>query len=522
MIDWSHVYYKRYIPPYIPPIDPSNASDTQNFDETFLDMEPVIHDADDEEAEDGRETDHGTDGSRTEDEKDGVAEENRTPSQSRRNSSAGSKPKPVQAVEEDDESVDAFDGYSFKGRHSVLIDDEEDSGSDGSSDGSDRISEDSHAKDQEIRDHLQQATDRLAEQLGVTPELAEEQEAEEEEDEPKTPPARPLSLPQEITEEKRDESDQVPPTPPPPTTKPAHKKTPSEPVDAGDEPKTRKSKDFPRPVSIAPVVAPVVPVKDKSAKPTALPTSRHPAHKRKEKSGVAALDQYLSPDDGERTEVDEEDDDDWDLIDASNIEGEDKNGGRGNTLFARGVVDKYKLAVSGFGRKGISSTPSRGGARSVSGATTSTITDSPPPSVPSTPGSAKKRGKNQGYSFRKNPRQFLRPKSPPSSFSSATTNSPRGKAASSPGSTPSLTASGTLDGSTGQDSSMPSLKTKASGLSARSSGGILSDSELSASPETERVKGKKLKRVKENAEKVFSIFSSPRPHAASLGGPVRE
>ncbi|KIJ29653.1 hypothetical protein M422DRAFT_188089, partial [Sphaerobolus stellatus SS14] len=36
MIDWSHVYYKRYIPPYIPPIDPSNASDTQNFDETFL------------------------------------------------------------------------------------------------------------------------------------------------------------------------------------------------------------------------------------------------------------------------------------------------------------------------------------------------------------------------------------------------------------------------------------------------------------------------------------------------------
>ncbi|KAG9079788.1 hypothetical protein FRC06_007467, partial [Ceratobasidium sp. 370] len=28
--------------PYIPPIDPSNANDTQNFDEAFLDMEPVI------------------------------------------------------------------------------------------------------------------------------------------------------------------------------------------------------------------------------------------------------------------------------------------------------------------------------------------------------------------------------------------------------------------------------------------------------------------------------------------------
>jgi len=48
MIDWSHVYYKRYIPPYIPPIDPSNASDTQNFDDTFLDMEPVLDEFNDE------------------------------------------------------------------------------------------------------------------------------------------------------------------------------------------------------------------------------------------------------------------------------------------------------------------------------------------------------------------------------------------------------------------------------------------------------------------------------------------
>ncbi|KAF8314482.1 kinase-like protein, partial [Clavulina sp. PMI_390] len=36
MIDWTHVYYKRYIPPYIPPVDPLNAGDTQNFDDAFL------------------------------------------------------------------------------------------------------------------------------------------------------------------------------------------------------------------------------------------------------------------------------------------------------------------------------------------------------------------------------------------------------------------------------------------------------------------------------------------------------
>ncbi|CAO1621205.1 unnamed protein product [Jaminaea pallidilutea] len=48
MIEWDHVFHKRYIPPYIPPIDPSNAADTQNFDEAFLDMQPVVNGEDDE------------------------------------------------------------------------------------------------------------------------------------------------------------------------------------------------------------------------------------------------------------------------------------------------------------------------------------------------------------------------------------------------------------------------------------------------------------------------------------------
>jgi len=78
MIDWSHVYYKRYIPPYIPPIDPSNASDTQNFDNTFLDMEPVLDDFD--EATD-TDQEPQTDAERT----DGD-DTNTTPSQSRSSS----------------------------------------------------------------------------------------------------------------------------------------------------------------------------------------------------------------------------------------------------------------------------------------------------------------------------------------------------------------------------------------------------------------------------------------------------
>ncbi|TIB97764.1 kinase-like protein [Wallemia mellicola] len=46
MLDWGHIAAKRYIPPYIPPTNPNDDLDTQNFDETFLDMEPVIDDDD--------------------------------------------------------------------------------------------------------------------------------------------------------------------------------------------------------------------------------------------------------------------------------------------------------------------------------------------------------------------------------------------------------------------------------------------------------------------------------------------
>ncbi|KAJ9477802.1 putative Serine/threonine-protein kinase YPK1 (putative) [Pseudozyma hubeiensis] len=42
MIEWDHIFHKRYIPPYIPPIDPDNETDTQNFDETFLEMQPTV------------------------------------------------------------------------------------------------------------------------------------------------------------------------------------------------------------------------------------------------------------------------------------------------------------------------------------------------------------------------------------------------------------------------------------------------------------------------------------------------
>ncbi|KAF7307509.1 hypothetical protein MIND_00545500 [Mycena indigotica] len=468
MIDWSHVYYKRYIPPYIPPIDPSNASDTQNFDDTFLDMEPVLDAADDDAMDTDQEP--ATDTERTDGE-----DSNTTPSQSRSSSIQIPNGQAVTGPKEEDETVDVFDGYSFKGRHSVLIDDEEDE-EEGS--GSEEVSgEDDDDEEDVLRDVDVQLEPEAPQETG---DIEETVEGPEEDAEPKTPEARPVvpagqvpPIESEISEEPREEeperSQDVPTSAPPPV--------PEKPA--------------------APEVPP------KSAKPPKRPT-------RREKSGVAALDRRLPEDDLEKDSEFDEEDEDWDFIDA--VDGEDRNGARGTSLFARGVVDRYRLAVF---RK--ASTPN---ARSVSGLSQADTEASTPGGSPSP---SQRRGRTgAGLTFRKQTRQFLRPKSPavpPSSFSSKSS---------------SFTAGGLLTPATSIAAISPSLKSKESAMSmgALSSssgdgenGGVLSDSGPSlsrgraatgsSSPETDRRKSggggnKKLKKYKENAEKVFSFLSSPR------------
>ncbi|KAJ6601190.1 hypothetical protein DFH09DRAFT_900600 [Mycena vulgaris] len=520
MIDWSHVYYKRYIPPYIPPIDPSNASDTQNFDDTFLDMEPVLDDVNDESIDTDQEPQ--TDAERTDGE-----ESNTTPSQSRSSSihpqqAVGAGPGGAQ-----DESVDVFDGYSFKGRHSVLIDDDDDEESDGSEEESDEDDEGDILKDLDVG--LEPETPKGA----VGGEEADaEGEGEGEVAEPKTPEARPVVpaepvpelptkavVPDTITEEARAPEAvavvEVPapaPAPEPvsaPAPEPASAPAPepaSVPAEREEQPKPRRSKEQPRPpVPEKELPAPEVP--PKAAKGARI------ARPRREKSGVTALDRHLTAavdEDAEATEKEEDDeDDDWDFVEAA--DGEDRNGAKGTSLFARGVVDRYRLAVF---RK--ASTPSQ--SRSVS---TVSRADADPlaGAEGGSPSPSQRRGRT-GMTFRKHPRQFLRPKSPPpSSFSSK--SSLGGKSMSrSQSATISSTSGGLLTPSSSSAPMSPSLKSKESAMSmgAQSSssgenGGVLSDSGGRAPgspPEgVERMKSKKLKKVKENAEKVF-YFLSPR------------
>ncbi|KAF8640638.1 hypothetical protein AX17_000295 [Amanita inopinata Kibby_2008] len=493
MIDWSHVYHKRYIPPYIPPIDPSNASDTQNFDDTFLDMEPVL----DEYVEEG-ETDQepaSTDTDKTDGE-----ESNATPLQSR-----SSSIKPQKEVV-NEETVDVFDGYSFKGRHSVLIDEEEEEEEEGEEIG-----------DDELESEISEMLENLE---AVTAQVVERQE-EPEVVEPKTPEARPAK-PEPTLED-------VPPLPPKESVVTAEEQKPADNLAnniAAAEPLAEK--ELPRPdESVQP--PPDVPNKESKAKldttaQAAVPRAinNRATRARREKSGIPALDRYLTDggdDETHETEREDDTDDDWDLIDA--VDGEDRNGTKGTSYFARGVVDRYRLAVF---RK--ASTPQRNGIRSVSGmsknseVTASYAADSPSPT--------QRRGRTPGLPFRKHHKQFLRPKSPPSSSKSSATaksrdhsnaNTISASMNSSSLLTPSLSLGSTLPVS-------PSLRSKESatsvGAQSQSSdqsgnadGVIAADAPDTiraaiVTEEPEKHRSKKLRKYKENAEKVFLLFSSPR------------
>lgn len=456
-------------------------------------MEPVIDDPNDQDQVDTDPDRDHTDGE-TADGEDAYP----TPSHSRSPS-----------VHPDESSVDVFDGYSFKGRHSVVMDEENEDGS-GDSGEEETDEEDVPSVLIDILDSPAQPP-REAEVVTESP-VSDEQLAEPE---PKTPEARPQALVEEIPEPEKTTAI-VEPAPSadlsstPPTTEPPAQKVPAaEPIES----------------------APPLPAKDskpKASKVPALPKSTvRNSRGRREKSGVPALDRFLSdgPDeDGDMTE--REEDDDWDFIEA---DGEDRNGTKGTSLFARGVVDRYRLAVF---RK--ASTPSqRVGGRSASGFSKESdihaveLVDSPSPSE-------KRRGRAPGLKFRKTP-QFLKGKSPPSSFSAKSVSTMKTSTPSNAATSVTVSSSssnGLLTPSVSAASGMamsPSLRSKESAISVgnqsqssdQSNGETAEPISYPASPEApkhashhneepEKLKSKKLKKYKENAEKVLSLFASQR------------
>jgi serum/glucocorticoid-regulated kinase 2 len=467
--------------PYIPPIDPSNASDTQNFDDTFLDMEPVINDENDLDTDQEREQ---TDPEPTDGE-DSVA----TPSQSR--SSSAHPPEDL---------MDVFDGYSFKGRHSVIIDDEV-------------LSEEGEEEEEEEKDLPGRSI--LAE-LNGTAAVEAVTGHDEPTPEPKTPEARPAALPPSISPAKKSPLTHRPELPPVDTT--------AKPVSIADA-TPRASEDVPAPAprpppspvkavayaAAAASTGPDIHRKESKKAPASKPHGQRPNRQRtrREKSGVPALDRDLSDANDEydvRTERD--DDDDWDFIEA---DGEDRNGTRGTSLFARGVVDRYRLAVF---RKG--TTPNRNGTGPMGEAArqSAAINGSSSPS----PTAKDRRGRTGALPFRRTPKTFLRTKSPPSN----TTHS--GKSLTMSDRSASATVSTVSSQSVRTTLAQPSLKSKESAVSVGSPGSSSDASTNGDTPaasdadaietvrvphadEHEKHKNKKLKR---GAEKMLSLFASPR------------
>lgn len=109
MIEWDHIFHKRYIPPYIPPIDPDNEIDTQNFDETFLEMQPTVaHETDPSLDANAGEAEADADGVKADETVDGAFGA----------TDAGLEATPDQSMDdrEASEHSNLFDGYSFRGR----------------------------------------------------------------------------------------------------------------------------------------------------------------------------------------------------------------------------------------------------------------------------------------------------------------------------------------------------------------------------------------------------------------------
>ncbi|KAG8745032.1 hypothetical protein FRC10_009006 [Ceratobasidium sp. 414] len=447
MIDWQHVYYKRYIPPYIPPIDPGNASDTQNFDEAFLDMEPVI--ADDPDPTDSERE-------RTDDESD---------SESARTASGGKSPE--RPAEPEEETVDVFDGYSFKGRHSVIIDDEDDDGHEGSDEDEDEA-EDSRIRDAEVLEPSATSGPITGDQDFATPHHApadlppaeSEVSTEVESSAPSVAPSTPGPIEPALPE---------PTTPTAPVAEiPLPEEIRTTPV-APPSPKLSELPPLPaeKPGELAePTVSPVIaPAVATAAASTATQPPR--TKQKREKSGIPALDRAI-----EDTE-----EDDWDLIEKPNGEeaaaynGRTGAGGKqGNSLFARGVVDRYRLAV--FSRKQSQSGLSRA-ARAAPHAVDTGVTPDQAGLASPTNSDTKRRGRSGGLNIRKSTRQFLRARSPPATFSANSSASSRVQVG---------TMSSTISGATGRTAvnngsgllspalSMPgamapSLKSKSSALS---------------------------------------------------------
>jgi len=205
------------------------------------------------------------------------------------------------SVRVQESELDVFDGYWFKGHHSVITDDSEEN----SCFGDDEDEGEDEAEGASVSESLISENIKVKEST-PTDAAGQATETGPEGDEPRTPEAQPITLPAEVpTEETKPGADSI--------------------FDSQrGETSSRAEKPFIPP------------------KPSTAPGSAKQAAKRREKSGIAALDKRLGDDTNEPLSPEEMNGSD--LASAGVDVGKKWNESKGTSPFARG--DRNRFAVS--------------------------------------------------------------------------------------------------------------------------------------------------------------------------------
>lgn len=272
----SHVYHKRYVPPFVPIINPHNPADTSQFDDMFLSMTPQVEpDAEEEEARDAPQ----------------------------------GEPQPAF----DDSGNDVFDGYSYFGRDSdsikrldMMEEDEDKKEEDEAAKAlakqgieTGKVEEDHTLVDAQIEKMVECSSPPVDQGLNESPSLLISEEVEHLDSHPSASDISGINDSSMITSSTTSSSLATVSTQP--TTA------------AADSPIATR----PRQSSSLSNLEPVSEV-------SPLPLSTN-----------IVLE-----------ENEEMSDSEWDVLDMKDIGGFSRNGGREATLFARGIRDKYRLALA--------------------------------------------------------------------------------------------------------------------------------------------------------------------------------
>lgn len=290
-ISWEHIYHKRYVPPFVPTINPDDPTDVSQFDDVFLSMPAQIKGGDDEPGA-GREPPEG---------------------------------EPQAAFDEN--GRDVFSGYDWMGRDSASIHRLE-------------TDEEADATRLAVEDEENANEDTLRTTTEVVPvdsPLSESLPLDDKTPPPASPVQHDPQTPQATTQNGFFTST------PPPALPHAHSSVPSSSETSSSKPPSTLT------------VPSSVDLSHSPSHPAAAPESPTLTRARlaSSRSNLAPLpeERPVSSTSGEvlLEEAEKHSDSEWDVVETGGDVQSARNGGRGATFFSRGIKDKYRLVLAPLG-----------------------------------------------------------------------------------------------------------------------------------------------------------------------------